>query len=133
MDKPIIAGIQQIGIGNPDVHACFKWYRQQFGTDIPVFDEAAEAGLMLPYTGGEPRQRHAILAINIQGGGGLEMSQNDPLGIKSCQKPAAGDIRLSRPSIDIPPTTPTAGDKRRLSFDSPPEISPLKKCPFPPS
>ncbi|MEM9821931.1 MAG: VOC family protein [Bacteroidota bacterium] len=75
MDKPIISGIQQIGIGNPDVYACFKWYRQQFGTDIPVFDEAAEAGLMLPYTGGEARQRHAILAINIQGGGGLEIWQ----------------------------------------------------------
>ncbi|MEM8906470.1 MAG: VOC family protein [Bacteroidota bacterium] len=75
MKKPIISGIQQIGIGCTDVHACFKWYRQHLGTDIPVFDEAAEAGLMLPYTGGVPRKRHAILAINIQGGGGLEIWQ----------------------------------------------------------
>ena len=75
MKKPIISGIQQIGVGNPNVHECFKWYRQNFGMDIPVFDEAAEAGLMLPYTGGEPRQRHAILAINMQGGGGLEIWQ----------------------------------------------------------
>ena len=30
---------------------------------------------MLPYTEGLPRQRHAILAINIQGGGGLEIWQ----------------------------------------------------------
>ena len=75
MKKPIISGIQQVGIGNPDVHATFAWYRRYFGTDIPIFEEAAEAGLMLPYTGGEPRQRHAILALNIQGGGGLEIWQ----------------------------------------------------------
>jgi len=72
---PIISGIQQIGIGNPSVYDAFKWYRQTFGADVPVFDEAAEAALMLPYTGGEPRQRHAILALNMQGGGGLEIWQ----------------------------------------------------------
>ena len=74
-ELPIISGIQQIGIGNPSVYDAFKWYRQTFGADVPVFDEAAEAALMLPYTGGEPRQRHAILALNMQGGGGLEIWQ----------------------------------------------------------
>lgn len=73
--SPIIAGIQQIGIGVPDVHAAFKWYRQHFGMDIPVFEEAAEANLMLPYTGGKPHSRHAILAINMRGGGGFEIWQ----------------------------------------------------------
>lgn len=75
MSLPIISGIQQIGIGNPDVYAAFKWYRQTFGADVPVFDEAATAALMLPYTGGQPRDRHAILALNMQGGGGLEIWQ----------------------------------------------------------
>ncbi len=70
-----ISGIQQVGIGNPDVQATFKWYNQNFGMDIKIFEEAAEAGLMLPYTGGQPRSRHAILAINMQGGGGLEIWQ----------------------------------------------------------
>lgn len=70
-----IAGIQQVGIGIPDVHAAFKWYRQHFGMDVPVFEEAAEAALMLPYTGGKPHQRHAILAINMKGGGGFEIWQ----------------------------------------------------------
>lgn len=70
-----IVGIQQIGIGNPDTPATFAWYRKHLGIDIQVFDEAAEAGLMLPYTGGEKRSRHAILAISIQGGGGLEIWQ----------------------------------------------------------
>jgi catechol 2,3-dioxygenase-like lactoylglutathione lyase family enzyme len=70
-----IAGIQQICIGVPDVHEAFKWYRQHFGMDIPIFEEAAEANLMLPYTGGKPHKRHAILAVNLKGGGGFEIWQ----------------------------------------------------------
>lgn len=75
MKAPVISGIQQIGVGNTDVQKTFTWYRQQLGMDIPVFDEAAEAALMLPYTGGQKQSRHAILAINMQGGGGLEIWQ----------------------------------------------------------
>ena len=95
--KPIISGIQQVGVGNPDVHGTFKWYRQNFGMDIPVFDEAAEAGLMLPYTGGEPRKRHAILAINIQGGGGLEIWQYT----SRTSEPASFDIQAGDTGIYI--------------------------------
>lgn len=75
MDQKLISGIQQIGIGIPDVHQAWTWYRKHFGMDIPIFEEAAEAALMLPYTGGEPRSRHAVLAINLQGGGGMEIWQ----------------------------------------------------------
>ena len=70
-----IVGIQQIGIGVSDVKQGFSWYHRHFGMDIPVFEEAAEAGLMLPYTGGSPHKRHAILAINMKGGGGFEIWQ----------------------------------------------------------
>jgi catechol 2,3-dioxygenase-like lactoylglutathione lyase family enzyme len=72
---PTIAGIQQIGIGIPNVHQAFDWYREHFGMDIPIFEEAAEANLMLRYTGGKPHQRHAILALNMRGGGGFEIWQ----------------------------------------------------------
>ncbi len=75
MKQPIISGIQQIGIGVSNVHDAFAWYRKHLGMDIPMFDEAAEAALMLPYTGGEPRSRHAILALNLQSGGGMEIWQ----------------------------------------------------------
>ncbi len=95
--KPIISGIQQVGVGNPDVYGTFKWYRQNFGMDISVFDEAAEAGLMLPYTGGEPRERHAILAINIQGGGGLEIWQYT----SRTSEPADFDIQAGDTGIYI--------------------------------
>lgn len=71
----IISGIQQVGIGVPDVNKGFSWYNKYLGMDIPIFEEAAEAKLMLPYTGGMPHKRHAILAINMKGGGGFEIWQ----------------------------------------------------------
>ena len=75
MDRIIISGIQQIGIGVDDIHTAFKWYRQNLGMDVPVFDDAGEASLMLRYTGGKPQVRHAILAMNLQGGSGFEIWQ----------------------------------------------------------
>ncbi len=75
LKAPLISGIQQIGIGNVSVYDTWEWYRVHLGMDVPVFDEAAEAALMLPYTGGEPRSRHAVLALNLNGGGGAEIWQ----------------------------------------------------------
>jgi len=73
--KKNIVGMQQIGIGVSDVKQGFSWYHHHFGMDIPVFEEAAEASLMLPYTGGTAHKRHAILAINMKGGSGFEIWQ----------------------------------------------------------
>lgn len=75
MKNFIITGIQQVGIGVSDVVKAFNFYRKTLGFDIQIFDESAEANLMLPYTGGKPHQRRAILAINMNGGGGLEIWQ----------------------------------------------------------
>jgi catechol 2,3-dioxygenase-like lactoylglutathione lyase family enzyme len=71
----IISGIQQVGIGNTNVHEAFAWYNKNFGMDIPMLNEDAEATQMLPYTGGKGHKRHAILAINLKGGGGFEIWQ----------------------------------------------------------
>ena len=71
-----INGIQQLGVGVENLEEGFKWYRQNFGMDILVFDEKATAHLMLEHTGGEPRERHAVLALNMQGGGGFEVWQH---------------------------------------------------------
>ncbi|MDR9414785.1 MAG: VOC family protein [Gracilimonas sp.] len=74
MEK-VIAGIQQIGIGIPDVYKATNWYRKHFGMDIKMFEDAATAELMLPYTGGKPHDRTAILTLNMKGGGGFEIWQ----------------------------------------------------------
>lgn len=71
-----INGIQQLGVGVENLHEGFKWYRQNFGMDILVFDEKAIAELMLKHTGGKVRERHAVLALNMQGGGGFEVWQH---------------------------------------------------------
>lgn len=90
-----IAGIQQIGIGVSNVHEAFKWYRNHLGIDIPIFEEAAEANLMLPYTGGKPHKRHAILAINLKGGGGFEIWQYTSRTPLPCSfQPVLGDLGL---------------------------------------
>ncbi len=81
----VISGIQQMGIGVMNVAEAWKWYIDQFGMDIRVFEEEAVANLMLPYTGGEPRRRHAVLALNLQSGGGFEIWQykgREPVKIK---------------------------------------------------
>ena len=44
--------------------------------DIGVFEDEAIAELMLPYTNGKKRKRHAVLAMNMQSGGGFEIWQH---------------------------------------------------------
>ena len=75
MDKYYIRGMEQLGIGVTDVHAAWKWYRENFGADIKILDDDSEAKYMLRYTGGVPHRRHAILAVSLQGGGGFEIWQ----------------------------------------------------------
>ncbi|WP_107039835.1 VOC family protein [Brumimicrobium mesophilum] len=74
MEK-IICGIQQIGIGVPDVQEIWKWYRKFFGVDVRIFEEAAEAPLMTRYTGDKVQARTATLALSMEGGGGFEIWQ----------------------------------------------------------
>ncbi len=74
-----------MGIGVENVDEAWKWYIDQFGMDCRIFDDSAPAKLMLPYTGGEPKNKHAILVMNLQSGGGFEIWQHTeriPVNIK---------------------------------------------------
>ena len=71
----IISGIQQVGIGVSDAERAWSWYRKNFGMDVPVFKDSATASLMTRYTGNRAEDRYAILAMNMQGGGGFEIWQ----------------------------------------------------------
>ncbi|MCC6722592.1 MAG: VOC family protein [Bacteroidia bacterium] len=70
-----ISGIQQIGVGVPDVNKSWEWYSDKLKVNVPVFEEAAQAALMTKYTDSTVHSRHAILAISIAGGGGFEIWQ----------------------------------------------------------
>jgi catechol 2,3-dioxygenase-like lactoylglutathione lyase family enzyme len=96
MKNYLICGIQQIGIGVANLTEAWEWYRKNFGMDIRMFEEAAYAEYMLPYTGNQPQKRHAVLAINMQGGGGFEVWQymeRTPLG--SSFIPEIGDLGIN--------------------------------------
>jgi catechol 2,3-dioxygenase-like lactoylglutathione lyase family enzyme len=71
----IISGIQQVGVGIPNLQEAWKWYRKYFKMDVAAFDDEGMAEFMLPYTGGKPHARHALLALNMKGGGGFEIWQ----------------------------------------------------------
>jgi catechol 2,3-dioxygenase-like lactoylglutathione lyase family enzyme len=70
-----IGGIQQIGIGVKNLEEAWNWYNRMFGMDCRIFEDKTEANLMLPFTGGKPQRRHAVLALNLQSGGGFEVWQ----------------------------------------------------------
>lgn len=75
-DNKMISGIQQIGVGVTNFYEAWKWYIPNFGMDVRIFEEKATAEYMLRYTDGEPRERHACLAVNMLGGGGFEIWQH---------------------------------------------------------
>jgi catechol 2,3-dioxygenase-like lactoylglutathione lyase family enzyme len=91
----VISGVQQIGIGVKDAEASFKWYRQNFGMNVPVFKDAARANLMTRYTSGKAEDRYAILAMNMQGGGGMEIWQyTSKVSVDRTFQPVLGDAGI---------------------------------------
>jgi catechol 2,3-dioxygenase-like lactoylglutathione lyase family enzyme len=95
MHERVISGIQQIGVGVTNADEAFQWYKDVFGFNIQVFAEAAPAPFMTRYTGGEVQKRYAILALNLQGGGGLEIWQYT----SRISKPAKVPLVWGKPGI----------------------------------
>lgn len=107
IDKKYITGIQQIGVGVVDADKAFDWYRKNFGMDAIAFKEKAVAEIMLPYTEGKKRERYAMLAVNMMGGGGFEIWQHTGKtpAVPTFQ-PELGDIgifiaKLKSPNVQI--------------------------------
>lgn len=97
-----INGIQQVGIGIQNVYEAWNWYKKYFHFDLPVFDEAAEAKLMIRYTGEKVCARHAILALNYQGGGGLEIWKHTSIPSRPCEFDILpGDLGISTLKIKV--------------------------------
>lgn len=94
-NENLISGIQQVGIGVMDAGESFKWYNKNLGLDVPVFDDIADAKLMVRYTNGNIRKRRAILAVNMAGGGGAEIWESkNPLPIPCDFEPKLGDLGI---------------------------------------
>jgi len=117
-----ITGIQQIGIGVEDVQTAWRWYRKYFGMDIRVFEDEAVAELMLPYTEGKTRKRYAVLAMNMQSGGGMEVWQHTgKIPEKPTFEPQLGDLGIFVAKIKSKDT------KRAFDFMSSEHLNLLSK------
>ena len=94
--ETVICGVQQIGVGVFNVVEAYNWYIKAFGCDIKVVDDYGVAERMLPYTGGKPRPRRAVLAANMKGGGGFEVWEPKDNNITPPAEPAMlGDYGIS--------------------------------------
>lgn len=95
MNQATINGIQQVGIGVKDAKQAWAWYRKAFKMDVPIFQDSAEAKLMTCYTSGKVESRHAILALNMQGGGGFEIWQY------TSKEPLKSEVELTWKDLGI--------------------------------
>ena len=89
MSAYTISAIQQVGVGTVDFRKSWDWYIKMFGFDIKILEDDTVAERMLPYTGGQAQKRHACIAVNLQGGGGLEIWQY------SERKPQQASFKIS--------------------------------------
>jgi catechol 2,3-dioxygenase-like lactoylglutathione lyase family enzyme len=100
MDEFLICGMQQVGVGVPNLEDAARWYRRVFGTDIRIFEDDGVASLMGTYTGGVPQHRKAQLAVNLQGGAGLEIWQYKSRAPRSAEfEVRPGDLGICRTRI----------------------------------
>ena len=95
MKDYLISAIQQVGVGTENFRKTWNWYIEHFGFDIRVLEDDTVAERMLPYTGGVPQKRHACIAVNLQGGAGLEIWQY------SERKPVPPDFQIEVGDLGI--------------------------------
>jgi len=113
----IISGIQQLGIGVPDMNAAWKWYRGAFGMDIRMFEESAEAPDMIKYTGGKVQSRTAALAMNMKGGGGFEIWQYTSREPQSAKEPLVlGDYGIFAGKMKAPDVGAAYSHHKKCGF-----------------
>lgn len=124
-ENSFISGIQQVGIGVHDAHEAWTWYNRTLGLNVPIFDDVAEAKLMTRYTKGNIRERRAILALNMAGGGGAEIWQSQrPLPLAADFKPRMGDLGIFAVKIKSSDVQKFA-NKQSLSVHHSPENQPV--------
>ncbi|MDB5248840.1 MAG: glyoxalase/bleomycin resistance protein/dioxygenase [Segetibacter sp.] len=92
--KNLITGIQQVGIGVTNADEAKHVYKNLFGMNVLIFDDRSEASLMTKYTGSQVHNRHAILSMNLSGGGGFEIWQFTSRTPGEQNSPVVGDIGI---------------------------------------
>jgi len=123
----LISGIQQVGVGVRDAESAFTWYRRHFGMDVPIFKDRATATLMTRYTGNQAHDRYAILALNMKGGGGLEIWQYTSREPQApAAKPVLGDLGIFAVKLKV---SDVEKAHQHVSSLSASQVSPVRKGP----
>lgn len=123
----LISGIQQVGVGVRDAEQAFTWYRRNFGMDVPVFKDRATAKLMVRYTGQQAHDRYAILALNLKGGGGLEIWQYTSREAQPpANKPMLGDLGILAVKLKVSDVNKAHAHVASLS---PNQVMPIQTSP----
>jgi catechol 2,3-dioxygenase-like lactoylglutathione lyase family enzyme len=92
--KELITGIQQVGIGVTDANEAKTLYKDLFNMNVLIFEDKADACLMTKYTGSKVHSRHAILSMNLSGGGGFEIWQFTSRTPQQQNGPLFGDLGI---------------------------------------
>lgn len=91
--KKVICGVQQVGIGVENAAQAWAWYNKHLGFDVKILGDDGVAERMLPYTGGKPQPRFALIVVNLRGGGGLEVWEPKGRELKYLDElPMLGDL-----------------------------------------
>lgn len=123
----LISGIQQVGVGVRDAEKAWAWYRKNFGMDVPVFKDRATASLMTRYTGNQSHDRYAILALNLKGGGGLEIWQYTSRQPQApSHKPVLGDLGIFAVKLKVSDVQKAHDHLKSLPED---QVSPIRQGP----
>lgn len=116
----LISGIQQVGIGVTSAAKAWSWYGHTLGLSVPVFDDIAHAKLMTPHTGGVIRERRAILAVNLAGGGGAEIWESrSPVPIPASVPSKLGDLGIFALKVKCRSVAQWAKNHGKLSTTTP--------------
>ncbi len=125
--KKVICGVQQVGIGVENAAEAWAWYNRVFGFDLKILGDEGVAERMLPYTGGKPQPRYALIVVNLRGGGGLEVWE--PRGRKlnyPKSEPQMGDFGVVACKLKTRDVDAAYGDLKKQGVEI---VSPIVKNP----
>jgi len=124
MKKYIISGIQQMGIGVTNLQEAWNWYINIFNMDIKILDDDNVADIMAQFMGGKPRKKRAVIAVNMQGGGGFEIWQHTGREPVAKQEPVQiGDLGIIACKIKTKDIGKTLNAFKAKGLDAPLSVS----------
>lgn len=108
-----INGIQHLGLGSDNFVNSWKWLKENFGFDIPMFDSVADAPLMQYYTNDKIVSKRAAMILNLQGGCPVELIElRSERPVRPDFEVRLGDLGIFAGKIKVDPSKLTAAREK---------------------